>query len=114
MTLESPISQMIHLSGEPVALQAPNVVAPYNPNDPADLVPATPVTVNTRGIPAAPEMILAVGATDGVTILPACLPDGFAPQTATVTWHDTTWRVIKVRRRYWLGKLSGYTLFLVA
>lgn len=108
-----PISITIAMNGggEPARLLGPDAVAPYRPAESADYTPGAPQEMDVIGVPEnkIEDVDGAVGAyTFKATERPAFLRG----KASRLRWRDTTWTVLKVRERYWLGKINGFTLYL--
>lgn len=85
--------------------------AGYDPRQVGDYVPGTPGQHPVRGFTEGKIEDVA-GAEGAFTIPASSMPANLDAETASLLWRGKTWRVMKIRERYFRGKLNGYTFYL--
>lgn len=119
MSLISPIQQWITLSrGQTAVLSTPLVGTSkdYDPTAPGDFAPSGPQTTTVRGIwsdsyedgfQEGEVAVFTIAAT-------AALPNEAAAERSTLLLDGRTYRIVRARRRVYMGAIDGFNLFLAA
>lgn len=110
----SPIAQQVKATGECATLKSPPDVAPYDPNDLEDWEPTADGECTVYGFPEGKKVFsdMPAEATSAFTFEASRKPPGLAGGASVLRWNDVDWKVLEVRERRYLGKISGFTLFL--
>jgi hypothetical protein len=112
--MDDPISITILLNGgEAAQLLTPATIAPYRPDLSADYAPAADQTPppDLIGVPEG-KIEEVDGATGAFTFSATAMPAGLKAKSSRLKWRGREWGVLKVRTRYWMGRINGFTLYL--
>jgi hypothetical protein len=112
--MDDPISITILLNGgEPAQLLTPATIAPYKPHLSPDYQPAADQAPPPDLIGVPENKIEEVdGATGAFTFSATARPVGLKAKSSRLKWRGREWGILKVRERYWLGRINGFTLYL--
>lgn len=108
-----PISVTIIMNGggEAARLLAPAAIAPYKPTESADYQPDAPTGLDVIGVPEG-KIEMTVGGKGMYTMQATSEPAGLRVKSARLLWRSHTWTILKVRERFWMGAINGFTLDL--
>lgn len=114
--MSDPISTMIEVNGggEAAILINPGIPPNFDPSDPADYVPPTPVEIAVRGVPEDKQMRegMAEGVSGAFTFAASAKPAGLQAGASKLLWRGVTHTVVDYRERSFMSAVNGYTLFL--
>lgn len=114
----SPIEQLIIMGrGQAAVLVTPFVGSSddYDPTSPGDFAPSEPQRADVVGIWSDDYEQGFQEAEIATFLVPArCLPDQAAAMRSTLELFGEKYRIVRIRRRVYMGGTDGFNLFLAA
>lgn len=112
--MQTPISTLIELTGEPATILTPGAGPAYDPLSVTDWEPPADVETAVVGVPETHKVVQGMSseASAGFTIDVDAKPVGLQAMKSRLLWRGLDYTVLSVRERIYRGEIDGYTLLL--